>query len=84
MILAKPEFHALLHATHASPHSALGMHPHQRGRSSGVVVRAFLRDAAECAVVDPATGDAWPMKRLADEGFFEIFVPKRPKVLEEM
>ncbi|HNC24146.1 MAG TPA: 1,4-alpha-glucan branching protein GlgB, partial [Opitutaceae bacterium] len=80
MILAKPEFHALLHATHASPHSALGMHPHQRGRSSGVVVRAFLRDAAECAVVDPATGDAWPMKRLADEGFFEIFVPKRPKV----
>ncbi|MBS0662291.1 MAG: 1,4-alpha-glucan branching protein GlgB [Verrucomicrobia bacterium] len=56
------------------------MHPHTRGKGAGVVVRAFVRGAAECAVVDPATADAWPMKRLADEGFFEVFISKRPKV----
>jgi 1,4-alpha-glucan branching enzyme len=56
------------------------MHPHQRGRSRGVVVRALVRDADACAVMEVAGGTQWPMKRLAPEGLFEVFIPKRPEV----
>jgi 1,4-alpha-glucan branching enzyme len=53
-----------------------------RSRSRGVVVRALLRDAVACEVVDM---DAQPqasfaMARIAQEGAFEVFVPKRPAV----
>ena len=80
MILSKTDLHALLHARHTTPHSVLGMHPLTRSRSAGVVVRALVRDAQDCAVVDVASGQAWPMTRLAPEGAFEVFIPKRPTV----
>jgi 1,4-alpha-glucan branching enzyme len=82
VILPKAEFEALLHARHGSPHSVLGMHPFTHRRSRGLVVRAFLRDAAACDVV--LTGerpeDVVPMKLLAPEGLFEVFLPKRLEV----
>ncbi|MBS0633823.1 MAG: 1,4-alpha-glucan branching protein GlgB [Verrucomicrobia bacterium] len=56
------------------------MHPHTRGRSKGVVVRALLGNAAGCAVVEVATGEKWAMEPVAPEGLFEVFIPKRPKV----
>jgi len=56
------------------------MHPLTRSRSAGVVVRALVRDAQDCAVVEVASGQAWPMTRLAPEGAFEVFIPKRPTV----
>jgi 1,4-alpha-glucan branching enzyme len=80
VILPKPDLTALLNASHTSPHSVLGMHPHTRGQSKGVVVRAFLRNVASCAVVDVASGEDWPMKSIAPEGLFEVFIPKRPAV----
>ncbi len=80
VLTAKTDIAALLQAKHPAPHAVLGMHPHARGRSKGVVVRALVRSAASCAVVDPATGEAWSMKAIASEGLFEVFIPKRPEV----
>jgi 1,4-alpha-glucan branching enzyme len=58
------------------------MHPCTHRRSRGLVVRAFLRDAASCDVI--LTGEtppeAFPMKLLAPEGLFEVFIPKRQEV----
>ena len=82
MILSKTDFEAILHARHGSPHSVLGMHPCTYRRSRGLVVRAFLRDAASCAVVltDEAPPTELAMKLLAPEGLFEVFIPRRPDV----
>ncbi len=67
----------LLNSTNATPHSLLGMHLAKKGRGKGVVVRAFVRDAVRCAVVDLAKGEAFAMTLLAPEGFFEVFIPRR-------
>ncbi len=79
-MLSPTDLSALLHATHTSPHSVLGMHPVTKGSSRGVVVRAFLRQAAECAVVDHATDERWPMTRIADDGVYEVFIAGRREV----
>jgi len=51
------------------------MHP----RNRGLVVRAFLRGATACEVVDvdAAGSPAWPMKRVNEEGFYELSLPKK-------
>jgi 1,4-alpha-glucan branching enzyme len=49
-------------------------------RKQGVIVRAFVREAAECAVIDDATGTAWAMTRIVPEGLFAVFIPDRPEV----
>src|SRR5208337_3738489 len=82
VILKKNDLEAILHARHGSPHSVLGMHRCTYRRSRGLVVRAFLRDAAACEVVltDASPAEAYPMKLLAPEGLFEVFLPRRPEV----
>ncbi len=80
MIIAKSELQTFLTARAANPHSLLGMHPARQGRTQGVVVRCFVRQAASCAVVDLAGDQAYPMESLAPEGFFEGFIPKRTEV----
>jgi 1,4-alpha-glucan branching enzyme len=77
VIISKPELTAFLEARHATPHDLLGMHPLTHGRSQGVVVRAFVREADGCYVIDAATGETWPMKRLDEAGFFETFIPRK-------
>jgi 1,4-alpha-glucan branching enzyme len=82
VIISPTDLQALLQATHSAPHAVLGMHPCTFKRSKGVVVRALLRGAVACEVIDldaPAPL-AWPMERLAPEGCFEVFIPKRPAV----
>jgi 1,4-alpha-glucan branching enzyme len=78
----KETLRLLLEARHAAPHSVLGMHPFARGRTRGVVVRALLRGAVSCEVVEPgAPAQApVPMKLLAPEGFFEVEIRGRPSV----
>jgi 1,4-alpha-glucan branching enzyme len=83
-MIPRTELKKFLTATQSQPHDWLGMHPTTRGRTTGVVTRAFLRDAVACAVVDPATGEEWPMKSLAPEGFFEGFTGKRKAVFRYM
>ena len=51
-----------------------------RGKTKGVVVRALLRNVENCAVVDVATGEDWPMTSIANDGMFEVFIAKRPEV----
>ena len=48
MILTPDELRSLVELTHQSPHTLLGMHP--LGDGSGLVVRAFLPDAAKVEI----------------------------------
>jgi len=82
VILSKSEVEAIVHARNGSPHSALGMHRCTYRRSRGLVVRAFLRDAVACEVIltDPTPPEAFPMRLIAAEGLFEVFIPKHAEV----
>jgi 1,4-alpha-glucan branching enzyme len=84
VIISKSDLTALIQARHASPHAVLGMHPHPRGRTPGLVVRALVSGAAGCEVVEAVAhpSEAWPMTRLAPEGLFEVFIPKRSEVFK--
>ncbi len=61
---------AIVEGSCGDPFATLGIHPVGRRGSPGIVVRAFLPDAASVAV---ARGDALlPMRRVHPEGFFEL------------
>lgn len=77
MIIPVNELNAFLGNRQANPHGWLGMHPLTHNQVAGVVVRAFVREAVKCAVVEldaPGT-PAHEMELLAIEGFFELFIP---------
>ncbi len=77
MIIPTKELEAFLGNHQANPHGWLGMHPLTHRDKAGVVVRAFVRAAVNCAVVelDAPGAPAHPMTRIAPEGFFELFIP---------
>ncbi len=77
MLLTADELALFSTATCAHPHSLLGMHPAKSGRTGGLVVRAFLRDAVACAVVELDQDLAHPMERVSEDGLFELFFPRR-------
>jgi 1,4-alpha-glucan branching enzyme len=58
------------------------MHPTTHRKSQGVVARAFVSGATTCEVVDIEANPpkAFPMTRVAPEGLYEVFIPKRPDV----
>src|SRR5690349_1192471 len=71
MILTQAELDSLVHVQSRSPHSLLGMHP--LGDGSGVVVRAFLPNAAEAEII-PVHEKNKPrikLQRIHDAGVFE-------------
>lgn len=80
MIISRSELNSLLHAKEVSPHAALGMHACTYRKKKGTVVRALLADARSCAVVDMGSGDIWPMEKLDEAGFFEVFIKERSEV----
>ena len=82
MILTPVELATFTEARNACPHDFLGMRPFKKGRSQGLLVRAFIREAKACEVVDLANKSepAYEMELLAPEGFFEVFIPKRKDV----
>jgi 1,4-alpha-glucan branching enzyme len=69
-------------AVHSQPHSYLGMHKADQGTAKGVVVRAFVPDAAECEVVALSTKRSHPMKQIDTAGLFEVFLPRRKDVFK--
>ncbi len=83
--MTKADLKALIEASHSAPHSVLGMHRADEGKgrgrakAAGLVVRAFLREAQSCEVVDmdAAQPTSYPMERLAPEGVFEAAIPQR-------
>jgi 1,4-alpha-glucan branching enzyme len=71
MILTAEELETLLNVRHRSPHALLGMHP--LGNGTGLVVRAFLPNAAKVEAV-PVHEQEKPrikLKRLHEAGLFE-------------
>ncbi|MDP2138169.1 MAG: 1,4-alpha-glucan branching enzyme, partial [Candidatus Didemnitutus sp.] len=82
MIIPPHELEAFLENRQSNPHGWLGMHPTKIGRKRGVVVRAFVRGASTCQVVEldaPGT-PAHPMTQLSAEGFFEVFITGKADV----
>ncbi|MBI3885341.1 MAG: 1,4-alpha-glucan branching enzyme, partial [Opitutae bacterium] len=79
MLIPEHELKAFLGNRQANPHGWLGMHPATVDGVAGVVVRAFVRGAKDCAVVDlDAAGQpTFALERLAPEGFFEGFLAGR-------
>jgi 1,4-alpha-glucan branching enzyme len=71
MILTPPELESLVQAQHRHPHQLLGMHP--LGDGSGVVVRAYLHNAAQVEVVPVAEKNKPKLKleRVHESGLFE-------------
>ena len=82
VIIPAHELQSFLTNRQADPHRWLGMHPMEQDGVRGVVVRAFLRGAHTCKVVEcDAPGEpTYELERLAGEGFFEGFIPGRPEV----
>jgi 1,4-alpha-glucan branching enzyme len=75
--MEKPDLKALLSAQHWNPHGILGMHPVGK---KDLVVRAFLRHAVTCEVVDVKTDERWALSKIADEGVFEGPIKGRKEV----
>jgi len=71
MILTHAERDSLLNVQHRHPHELLGMHP--LGDGSGVVVRAFLPNAASVEVVPTVERKkaAFQLERIHNSGLFE-------------
>ena len=71
MILTPDELRSLVELTHQSPHTLLGMHP--LGDGSGLVVRAFLPDAAKVEIqpVHEKDKPKFELKRIHETGLFE-------------
>jgi 1,4-alpha-glucan branching enzyme len=80
MILTVEELESLVHARQREPHRLLGMHP--LGDGSGVVVRAYLPNAAAVEAV-PVHEPAMPrirLERLHESGLFEGVSRATPRV----
>jgi 1,4-alpha-glucan branching enzyme len=71
MILTPAELQSLVQALHRHPHELLGMHP--LGDGSGVVVRAYLLNAAAVEVVPvlEKTRSKFKLERIHESGLFE-------------
>ena len=71
MLLTKDELHSLVELIHQSPHSLLGMQP--LGGRAGLVVRAFLPDAAKVEVqpVHEKDKPRFALQRIHESGLFE-------------
>jgi len=72
----------IIAAAHGQPHAYLGMHKQVIGASKGVVVRAFLPNAAGCEVVVPGNERTHKMKQTHKAGLFEAFLPRREEVFK--
>ncbi len=64
------EIDAIVGGYHGDPFSILGPHSYQ----DGVVIRAFL-PLAESAEVMLSSKKIYPMERVKEDGFFEVFLP---------
>ena len=71
MILTPEELQSLIELKQCSPHQLLGMHP--LGGEGGLVVRAFVPDAAEIKIqpVHEKNRPHFSLKRLHEIGLFE-------------
>ncbi len=80
MVLTKEELRSLAELKHQSPHTLLGMHP--LGDGSGLVVRAFLPDAAKVEIqpVHEKDKPKFELQRIPQTDIFEGVTKKANKV----
>jgi 1,4-alpha-glucan branching enzyme len=77
------EIQRIVHTDHYDPFKVLGAHVMERKGQRGVIVRAFLPDAAKAEVLElrgQKEVASYAMSKVADEGFFEVFVAGREEV----
>lgn len=73
---SKADIQSILNALHHDPFQVLGMHLMKRDKEEGIVIRAFLPQAQEVNILSSHKNRiSKPMKKIAQEGFFEVFYP---------
>lgn len=80
---AADDIRKIIHTDHHDPFTVLGSRVVQQKAKTGVLICAFLPDAVQAEVLEQAEGvdvTVHPMKKVADEGFFEAFLPDRTAV----
>ena len=79
MIIEERQLQSILEGRNNRPHGILGMHPCTLGRKKGVVVRAYVRDAETCEVIDLQSKPhrRYRMEKASSEAFFEGFIAGR-------
>jgi 1,4-alpha-glucan branching enzyme len=78
VIIQESELKSFIDAENSTPHTFLGMHQCSVDGRKVLVVRAFLRDAKSCEVVDMESQKRrYAMELLAPEGFFEVVIADR-------
>lgn len=84
MKITKKEIEAITSVKCAQPHGLLGMHPHKSGKSSCLIVRAYVDDAKTCELVDVTSkeGKRYELKRLTKDGLFEGVIEDRSEVFQ--
>src|SRR3989338_1024035 len=77
----KHQIDLILHSSHSDPFHVLGAHPVEVDENDVVAVRAFLPEAKEVSVIDPAKDNKeYLMNKLHKEGFFEVFIYEAKEV----
>src|SRR3990172_5961861 len=79
-ITATDEIRKIVNTDHFDPFTVIGAHLMERKGIQGIAIRAFLPEAAKAEVVellDGAEVQTHLMTKVADEGFFELYVPNR-------
>ncbi|MCI1930694.1 MAG: 1,4-alpha-glucan branching protein GlgB [Clostridia bacterium] len=69
----------ILKAEFSNPHSVLGMHEIKYRGKNVVAVREFIPNAVGIKVIDIKTGLSFTMRKIHDDGFFEVIIPNREK-----
>jgi len=80
VIITPQQIHALISAREAEPHAVLGMHTFKGKGNSGLVVRALVAGAVEAEVIELKNGKSFAMTAVADDGLFEVAIPRRRTV----
>lgn len=86
IIMLLPQIHveSILRGRHSQPHEVLGMHVAKLGKKIGLRAGAFLQGAKACELVESGkkTPKSFPMQKLSEEGYFEVFIPRRTKLFK--
>ncbi len=69
------EITKLLQGEFGDPHSVLGMHVIGDKEEAKVILRAQIPGAVTVSVVDKATKETFPVKKIHEDGFFESILP---------
>jgi len=79
----REELDALLQGNHGNPFAFLGLHEVKTDEKSGFVLRTFQPGIEAVSVVETEKkGKKTPMERIAQDGFFELFFPRRKKAFQ--